>query len=347
MTRRRKDFTPGDGEAQHGVLSGVDEDMKPKLSDVDNDAKTILNDYYPQLHSKRIKIPFRLTPVVETKHGIKNHSTHYFGKPTDSKPLDFMAVDKYNKHKEVSGEARKGLMRTIRWMDTFSLLLNGIEDIDRSEEYDHDDNLQKLHDDSEAAFQAFGKAQKRYEEAKTAVKGLNSKAARCGDISNESDKGSLFSEVKKYNHDSKGKRDVEDFANRQDQRSIKETMNGMINTVSGSGLKGRGLGGAGVAPLEGVVRRGRTYNLNEIQGLATPSSYICRQLGSSIDNKTLFKEILAITHLQYNFHDRLEDPLESLRAEYDKLKGELELGNDNPSIIKQLKSASVDMYSNS
>ncbi|GMF11642.1 unnamed protein product [Phytophthora lilii] len=66
----------------------------------------------------------------------------------------------------------------------------------------------------------------------------------------------------------------------------------------------------------------------------------------SIDDKKLFKEILAITHLQYNFHDQLEDPLNSLRAEYDKLKGDLELCNDNPSIIKQLKSLSVDMYSN-
>ncbi|GMF19312.1 unnamed protein product [Phytophthora lilii] len=136
-------------------------------------------------------------------------------------------------------------------------------------------------------------------------------------------------------------------------------MNDMISPVSR--LKGRGLRGAGVAPLEGVVRRGRTYNLNEIQGLATPSAYVYRQLGSkyiripdldnkslvivqpnrrkcgpkrqigegltltfkqhidqaaydklSIDGKKLFKEILAITHLQYNFHERLEDPLESL-----------------------------------
>jgi hypothetical protein len=60
----------------------------------------------------------------------------------------------------------------------------------------------------------------------------------------------------------------------------------------------------------------------------------------------MFKEILAITHLQYNFHDKLTDPLETLRAEYDKLKGEIQLGNDNPSIIKQLKSLTVDMYSN-
>jgi hypothetical protein len=168
----------------------------------------------------------------------------------------------------------------------------------------------------------------------------------------------------------------------------------------GEGLKGRGLRGAGVAPLEGVVRRGRTYNLNEIQGLATPSAYTYKQLGSkyiripdldaktlvivqpnrrkcgpkcqisdslqgmirtlvyknpidqatydklSVEDKKMFKAILAITHLQYNFHDKLSDPLETLRAEYDKLKGEIQLGNDNPSIIKQLKSLTVDMYSN-
>ncbi|GMF09435.1 unnamed protein product [Phytophthora lilii] len=169
---------------------------------------------------------------------------------------------------------------------------------------------------------------------------------------------------------------------------------------SGEGLKGRGLRGAGVAPLEGVVRRGRIYNLNEIQGLATPSAYVYRQLGSkyiripdldaktlvmvqpnrrkcgpkcqisdslqgmiktlvykknidqptydklSIEDKKMCEEILAITHLQHNFHDKLTDPLETLRAEYDKLKGEIQLGNDNPSIIKQLKSLTVDMYSN-
>ncbi|KAG3232430.1 hypothetical protein PI124_g22488 [Phytophthora idaei] len=224
-----------------------------------------------------------------------------------------------------------------------------------------------------------------------------------------------YSDAQKYT-------DPDQFSDRQDNRTIRRTVNNMVDQVSGSGitpsvgaqplrsrakrqlikrmLKGRGLRGAGVTPLEGVVRRGRTYNLNEIQSLATPSAYIYRQLGSkyiripdlnakilvivqpnrrkcglkreisfqlqamiralafkqhidqaeydklSIDDKKLFKEILAITHLQYNFHDRLEDPLESLPAEYDKLKGELELGNDNPSIIKQLKSPSVDMYSN-
>ncbi|KAE8953412.1 hypothetical protein PR001_g32892, partial [Phytophthora rubi] len=47
----------------------------------------------------------------------------------------------------------------------------------------------------------------------------------------------------------------------------------------------------------------------------------------SVDDKKLFKEILEMTHLQYNFAEQLKDPLESLRMEYDKLKGELMLGN--------------------
>ncbi|ETN04200.1 hypothetical protein PPTG_23640 [Phytophthora nicotianae INRA-310] len=40
-------------------------------------------------------------------------------------------------------------------------------------------------------------------------------------------------------------------------------------------IRGRGLMGAGVQPLEGATRRkGQTYNLNDIQKLATPSAYI-------------------------------------------------------------------------
>ncbi|GMF34997.1 unnamed protein product [Phytophthora lilii] len=83
---------------------------------------------------------------------------------------------------------------------------------------------------------------------------------------------------KRYNDASVA--DVDDFNDRQTDRSVKQTMNSMLYTVSGIGLKGRGLRGAGVSPLKGVVRRERTYNLNEIQGLATPSAYVYRQLRS-------------------------------------------------------------------
>ncbi|KAJ8528751.1 hypothetical protein ON010_g14579 [Phytophthora cinnamomi] len=368
--------------------------------------------------------------VVDTKNGIKPHPTYYSGQPTESRSLNIMTEDKYKKHKQVSGAAWKGLMTTIRWMYTFTLLHDWFEDLDKYlndddeypspsndeeaaklveekkldeqrrknlddnlealndailksvhdirrqtiEECDHDDNLQRLHDDSEAAAPAYGEAQKRYEKAKEAVRGSNSKSVRsalkAATAAMQATKAVFQAKAKRYSDASQ---------------------------VSGSELKGRGLRGAGVVPLEGVVRRGRTYNLNEIQGLATPSAYTYKQLGSkyiripdldaktlvivqpnwrtcgpkcqmsdslqamirtlvyknhidqasydklSIDDKKLVKEILAISHLQYNFHDKLTDPLETLRAEYDKLKGEMKLDNDNPSIIKQLKSLTVDI----
>ncbi|KAJ8558938.1 hypothetical protein ON010_g8507 [Phytophthora cinnamomi] len=33
-----KEFTPVDGEAKHGTMSGIDEDMNQNLSNADNDA---------------------------------------------------------------------------------------------------------------------------------------------------------------------------------------------------------------------------------------------------------------------------------------------------------------------
>ncbi|GMF66000.1 unnamed protein product [Phytophthora lilii] len=328
MTRKltSRKFTLVDREAKHGTMRGIDEDMDQNLSNADNDAKKILADYYTQLYSNDIEIPFRLIPAVDTKNGVKFHPTYYFGQPAESRSLNIMTEDKYKKHKQVSGAAWKGLMRTIRWMDTFTLLLNWFEDFDKYlndddeypfpsndeeatklveekkldeqrrknlddnlealndailksvhdirrqsiEEYDHDDNLQRLHDDSEAADQAYGEAQKRYEKAKEAVRGSNSKSARsaltAATAAMRATKAVFQAKARRYSDASQ---------------------------VSGSGLKGRGLRGAGVDPLEGVVRRGRTYNLNEIQGLATPSASSYKQLGSKyiripdLDAKTL------------------------------------------------------------
>jgi len=402
-----KDFTEGEGEARQGTMAGIDEDMDQNLSNADNDAKQILSDYYTGLNSNDVKIPFRLKPIVDTEGVAKTHPDYYFGEPSETRPLNI----RNGKHKQVSGEAWKGLMKSIRWMDTFISLLDGFDELngylndfeDKKRRKNLDDNLkilneailstgqdirrqniepyvevdlERLHDDSERAYQEYGEAQKRYHEAKKAVKGNSSKAARSA---LKAAKSAMRATKAVFTAKSKAYSDV---AN------------------SGSGLKGRGLRGAGVTPLEGVVRRGRTYNLNEIQGLATPSAYTYKQLGSkyiripdldaktlvivqpnrrkcgpkcqisdslqgmvrtlvyknhidqamydklSVDDKKMFKEILAITHLQYNFHDKLTDPLETLRAECDKLKGEIQLGNDNPSIIKQLKSLTVDMYSN-
>jgi hypothetical protein len=66
----------------------------------------------------------------------------------------------------------------------------------------------------------------------------------------------------------------------------------------------------------------------------------------SIEDKRLMKEILKHTHIQNAFKDELSDPLKQLTAEYEKLKGEIMLGNDNPSILAQLKPVLIDMYAN-
>ncbi|GMF32716.1 unnamed protein product [Phytophthora lilii] len=328
-----KEFTPVDGEARHGTMSGIDEDMDQNLSNADNDAKRILTDYYAQLHSNDIEIPFRLMPVVATTNGIQ-------------------------KHKQVSGAAWKGLMRTIRWMDTFTLLLDWFKDWDKYLN-DDDDYPSPLNDEEAAKLVE----EKKLDEQRR--KNLDDNLEAINDAILKSVHDIRRQRIEEYDHDD----------NLQKLHDDSETA---------------AQAGAGVAPLEGVVRRGCTYNLNKIQGLATPSAYNYKQLGSkyiripdldamtlviiqpnrrkcgpkcqisdslqamirtlvyknhigqasydklSIDDKKQFKEILAITHLQYNFHDKLTDPLETLRAEYDKLKGEMELGNDNPSTIKQL-----------
>ncbi|CEG44511.1 uncharacterized protein PHALS_00870 [Plasmopara halstedii] len=86
-------------------------------------------------------------------------------------------------------------------------------------------------------------------------------------------KGKSYSDAENYT-------EVDQFSGRQDKRTIRQNGDYMVDQVwttgVGSGLKRklRGLIGAGVSPLEGFVRRGRTYNLNEIQGLSTPSASI-------------------------------------------------------------------------
>jgi hypothetical protein len=158
----------------------------------------------------------------------------------------------------------------------------------QSENVYEESELDKLHDDSERAYQSYGEAQKRYEEAKKAVKGNNSKAARsalkAATSAMKATKSVYGTKYKKYS------KLVQEIAEEEERE---RNADGFAKSSRGQGLKGRGLRGAGVAPLEGVVRRGRTYNLNEIQGLATPSAYTYKQLGSKyihipdLDAKTL------------------------------------------------------------
>ncbi|GMF14509.1 unnamed protein product [Phytophthora lilii] len=130
-----KDFAPGHGEAQHGTMSGIDEDMNPKLN----------------RYLKDVQYPF---------------------------PSSDEEATELVKEKKLNQQRRKNLGANLKILN--EVILKSAHDITRqsSEEYDHDDNWQNLHDDSAAAFQAYGEAQKHYEEAKKAVKGSNSKSAR-------------------------------------------------------------------------------------------------------------------------------------------------------------------------
>ncbi|GMF66337.1 unnamed protein product [Phytophthora lilii] len=436
-----KDFIQGEGEARHGIKSGKDEDDEKTLNPSEVVAKQILKDYYKKLEKSKIDIAFKLKPFVNSDDGKKYHDTYYFGQPKGRSILNIMYQD-IDEEKKLEKQPFVKLMKSIRWMDTFTTLLDGFEELDKylnenpnlmlrknlddnlqimndvlltntkstedttriktskSDDQYEEKPLQTLHDASEQAFKKYAEAQNRYEKAKNTVKQQHSKAAR------SALKAAAYAvkatkavfEIRKKNYNDAVDTNLLASAKAKVDRANTRSLFNQL--PQGSGIKGRGLRGAGVAPLEGVVRRGRTYNLNEIQGLATPSAYTYKQLGSkyiripdldaktlvivqpnrrkcgpkcqisdslqtmirslvyknhidqaaydklSIDDKKLFKEILAITHLQYNFHDKLTDPPETLRAEYDKLKGEMELGNDNPSIIKQLKSLTVDMYSN-
>lgn len=313
-----QDSKPGEAssEPRHGVLSGIDEDMDPKLTNADNDGKQILTEYYKILQEKRVKIPFRLKPIVMTRHGIIPHREYYFSEPMIQRPLHI----RNDQHKPVSGNAWKELMKNIRWIDTFTSLLNGFEEVERylddagehgEEEkklnkarrknlednlaiineailknahdisrssFEYNEQMEKLHDESKAAFLKYAEAQSRYEEAKKLVESTNSKSARsalkAAQSAVKATKAVYQLKFKNYAGAQKYA-DPDKFKGRQ------------------SKLTGRGLRGAGIKPLEGVVRRSRTYNLNEIQGLATPSAYVYRQLGSKyiripdLDSKTL------------------------------------------------------------
>ena len=64
----------------------------------------------------------------------------------------------------------------------------------------------------------------------------------------------------------------------------------------------------------------------------------------SVADKQLFREVLKATHLQHQFTNAPGDPLKSLKAEFDKLRGQVMIGNDNPDLIRELKTMAVDLY---
>lgn len=65
-----------------------------------------------------------------------------------------------------------------------------------------------------------------------------------------------------------------------------------------------------------------------------------------INDKRLFQDVLRATHIAHSFETPLPDPLEEPRGEFDKLRSQISLGNDNPDLLRELKQLSLDLFSN-
>ncbi|GMF13928.1 unnamed protein product [Phytophthora lilii] len=190
--------------------------------------------------------------------------------------------------KSVNGSDYSVLIDSIQWMDTFTSVIIGFEQLDKiffnlifCDEYLRDDRKRNkntgLRKAENIAIKNLDSNPKILNETQSAVKVTQAM---------------YQTKIRAYTDSLKqDDNDVNSFVDRRNEKAVRGVMNDMVSSVSR--LKGRGLRGAGVAPLEGVVRRGRTYKLNEIQGLATPSAYVYRQLGSKyiripdLDNKSL------------------------------------------------------------
>ncbi|RAW21780.1 hypothetical protein PC110_g21776 [Phytophthora cactorum] len=288
-TKLAKAFEPRDGEARHGIKIGIDEDMNSSLTNADNDAKKILMDYYSKIVSEGVRIPFRLKPIVDTKSGVKANQNYYFSEPTAAKPFyirnhenkavsgkvfnDLMKtirwMDTFNSlmtgfedferyvYENDDPALKKNLEANLQLLNR--AILDNTKSTDTSARIKssegpqyRDDTLQKLHDESEAAFLKYGKAQRKYDEAKRAIKGNNSKSARSAlktaTAAMKATKAVYQIKPKIYS-DAKNYTDVDQFSDRQDERSVRQTVNNMVDQLSTTGmvvkrkLKGRGLRG--------------------------------------------------------------------------------------------------------
>ncbi|GMF09616.1 unnamed protein product [Phytophthora lilii] len=78
----------------------------------------------------------------------------------------------------------------------------------------------------------------------------------------------------------------------------------------------------------------------------TSDGNINQQLYNSLplSEKHLFVKVLKLTHLYYNDKSVLEDPNKRLIQEFNKLRGELALGNNNPGLIRELKMITLDLH---
>jgi len=63
-----------------------------------------------------------------------------------------------------------------------------------------------------------------------------------------------------------------------------------------------------------------------------------------IEDQRVFYEIVRKTHVDHTLQTPMVDPRITLKAEFDKLCGEISLGNDNPEMMKELYRLATDMF---
>jgi hypothetical protein len=64
----------------------------------------------------------------------------------------------------------------------------------------------------------------------------------------------------------------------------------------------------------------------------------------SVEDQRVFYEIVQKTHVNHTLQTPMIDPQIELKAEFDKLRGEIALGNDNPDMLRELYRLATDMF---
>jgi hypothetical protein len=64
----------------------------------------------------------------------------------------------------------------------------------------------------------------------------------------------------------------------------------------------------------------------------------------SVEDQRVFYEIVQKTHVNHTLQTPMIDPRIELKAEFDKLRGEIALGNDNPDMLRELYRLATDMF---
>jgi hypothetical protein len=64
----------------------------------------------------------------------------------------------------------------------------------------------------------------------------------------------------------------------------------------------------------------------------------------SVEDQRVFYEIVQKTHIQHTLQTPMIDPRIALKAEFDKLRGEVALGNNNHDMLLELYRVSTDMF---